>query len=161
MNLSEEDREFLGGIAVFGGLMGQAMEHVAERMRVRDVEAGELLMREAEPGHEMFVVRKGAVEVFKTAGAGEMRLALLKPGACFGEMALIDIQPRSAGVRTLEKSTIWSLDHADLASLWKADGQAFTLVVMNIAREISRRLRRADRLLAAIHRFVAGLDVEG
>jgi hypothetical protein len=55
---------------------------------------------------------------------------------------------------------VWTLEHADLASLWKSDGQAFTLLVMNIAREISRRLRRADLLLASIHRFVAGLDLE-
>ena len=160
MNLTVDDREFLSGIAVFGGLMGSALEHVADRMREREVPAGEILMREAEPGHEMFVVRKGAVEVFKSAGIGEMRLALLRPGACFGEMALIDIQPRSAGVRATEAATVWTLDHADLASLWKTDGQAFTLLVMNISREISRRLRRADLLLASIHRFVAGLDLE-
>lgn len=160
MNLTADDREFLSGIAVFGGLMGTALEHVADRMRERQVPAGEILMREAEPGHEMFVVRTGAVEVFKSAGPSEMRLALLRPGACFGEMALIDIQPRSAGVRAVEPATVWTLDHADLASLWKTDGQAFTLLVMNIAREISRRLRRADLLLASIHRFVAGLDLE-
>ena len=161
MNLTPADREFLSGIAVFGGLMGDPLAHVADRMRTREVPAGEILVREAEPGHEMFVVRAGAVEVFKSAGHGEMRLALLRAGACFGEMALIDIQPRSAGVRAVEPATIWLLDHADLASLWKADGEAFTLLVMNIAREISRRLRRADILLASIHRFVAGLDVDG
>jgi CRP/FNR family cyclic AMP-dependent transcriptional regulator len=161
MKLEPTDRSFLSGIAIFGGLLGDALEHVADRMLRRDVAAGEVLVREGEPGHEMFVVRTGAVEVFKRAGAADMRLALLRQGACFGEMALIDIQPRSAGVRTTESSTILSLSHADLASLWKADAEAFTLVVMNIAREISRRLRKADLLLASIHRFVAGLDVEG
>ena len=61
----------------------------------------------------------------------------------------------------IEPSVIWSLSHADLAALWKSDPQSFTMIVMNIAREISRRLRRADRLIASVHRVVAGLEPEG
>jgi len=158
---SEENLAFLQGIAIFGGLIGDALERVASRLTERRVTAGEVVFREGEPGREMCVVRAGTVEVYSTTGAVETRLALLHAGACFGEMSLIDIQPRSAAVRASEPSTIWSLTHADLAALWKSDPQSFTMIVMNIAREISRRLRRADRLIATVHRVVAGLEPEG
>ncbi|HJZ83919.1 MAG TPA: cyclic nucleotide-binding domain-containing protein [Polyangia bacterium] len=161
MTLANDDLAFLQGIAIFGGLIGDALERVASRLQHREVAAGQLLVTEGEPGREMFVIRAGAVEVFKALGPVETRLALLRAGACFGEMALIDIQPRSAGVRAVEPSTVWSLAHADLSALWKSDPQSFTMIVMNIAREISRRLRRADRLIASIHRVVAGLEPEG
>jgi CRP-like cAMP-binding protein len=160
--ISVEDRTFLQGIAVFGGLDDHAVDSVAARMTRREVGSGDVLVQEGEPGREMFVIRQGAVEVFKRAGStAELRLALLRTGACFGEMALIDVQPRSAGVRAVEPSQLWSLANADLSALWKSDRDAFTMVVLNIAREISRRLRRADVLLASIHRIVAGVDAEG
>jgi CRP-like cAMP-binding protein len=162
MTLLVDDREFLQGIPIFGGLSEGAMDHVAQRLVRRDVGPGEVVVTEGEPGRDMFVVRAGLVEVFKSSmPAVDLRLALLRTGACFGEMALIDIQPRSAGVRAIERSTIWSFGNAALHELWKSDPAAFTMVVMNIAREISRRLRRADLLLASIHRVVAGLDGEG
>ncbi len=156
--MNAEDLTFLQGMAVFGGLDEDTLERVVARMHRRDVACDEILVKEGEPGREMFVVRQGAVEVFKSTGAAEIRLAVLKTGACFGEMALIDIQPRSAGVRALEPGQVWSLANADLHALWRTDPQAFTFVIMNIAREISRRLRKADGLLATIHRVVAGLE---
>src|SRR5262249_38622160 len=159
--LSAADIEFLGGIPVFGGLAGSALAHVTDHLAAREVDRGTVLVREGEPANEMFVVRAGAVEVVKNIGDGcETRLAGLRAGACFGEMSLIDIQPRSAGVRALEHSIVWSLSHAAVAGLWSSDPQSYTLVVMNVAREISRRLRRADALLASIHRVVAGFDNE-
>jgi CRP-like cAMP-binding protein len=119
------------------------------------------LVTQGEPGREMFVVESGAVEVFAAvAPAVETRLALLRTGACFGEMALIDIQPRSAGVRAVEDSAILSLSHADLHALWRNDSKTFTMIVMNLAREISRRLRRANQLLVSVYRLVAGLEAQ-
>src|SRR5262249_11749529 len=121
MTPSADDLAFLQTIPIFGGLAGPALERVAVTLVDRRVGAGERLVREGEPGREMFVVRAGVVEVFKCVGPIETRLALLHPGACFGEMALIDIQPRSADVRAAEDAVIWSLRHADLAALWKND----------------------------------------
>ena len=65
-----------------------------------------------------------------------------------------------AGVRAVEPSALLTLSHTALASLWRQHPNAYTMVVMNIAREISRRLRHADRLIASIHRVVTGLDLD-
>jgi CRP-like cAMP-binding protein len=63
-------------------------------------------------------------------------------------MSLIDIQPRSAAVRSVGPATLVTLAHGDLATLHREDAESYTMLVMNIAREISRRLRRVDGLLA-------------
>jgi CRP-like cAMP-binding protein len=98
----------------------------------------------------MFVVFRGRVEVLRRSsrGAGETCLARLGPGSCFGEMSVIDIQPRSATVRTVEASELLVLTNLEFYTLYQKDREAYTLLVMNICREISRRLRRADGIIA-------------
>ena len=62
-------------------------------------------------------------------------------------MSLIDIQPRSATVRALRPSVLYVLDQAAIARLYHTDPEVYLMLVLNIAREISRRLRRADQVL--------------
>ena len=69
-------------------------------------------------------------------------------GDTFGEMELIDIQPCAATVRATEDSVVLTLSNTDFHKISKMDLKSFTLIVMNLAREISRRLRRMDALLA-------------
>jgi CRP-like cAMP-binding protein len=112
------------------------------------MEVGAELMKEGELAHGMFVVRDGELEVCKRGRNGhEFCLATLKPGDCVGEMALVDIQPRSASARALTPVTMYVIDQSEIAKLADKDPTAYALLVLNIAREISRRLRVADQVL--------------
>jgi CRP-like cAMP-binding protein len=114
-----------------------------------DYDGPTTIFNEGEPAKEMVVVLRGELEVRKRGKeGGDARIATLRPGDVAGEMSLIDIQPRSAGVRALGPAALVVLTHADLATLYREDSKAYTIFVMNIAREISRRLRRVDELLA-------------
>jgi CRP-like cAMP-binding protein len=74
---------------------------------------------------------------------------MLGPGDWFGEMAILGIQPRSASVRALAPSLLLSMGTEQVDRLlYRADLKDYALLVMNIARELSRRLRVADRLIA-------------
>jgi CRP-like cAMP-binding protein len=98
----------------------------------------------------MFVVREGELEIFKHgSGGAEHKLAILAPGDCVGEMSLIDIQPRSATARARSAATLYVLDLSEIAKLYRSDVEAYALLVLNISREISRRLRCADELLVS------------
>jgi CRP-like cAMP-binding protein len=104
---------------------------------------------------EMFVVVAGELEVTKRALDGStVRVAMLGPGDWFGEMAILDVQPRSASVRALAPSILLSMsaDQVDKL-LYRVALKDYSLLVMNIARELSRRLRVADGILAQF--FVA------
>jgi len=154
---SEIDRAFLSRIPIFAGLPDRVMDVIAGKLRVVQVVAGAQLLREGEHARSMFVVREGELQILKEGKGGtEYRLAVLKTGDCVGEMSLIDIQPRSATARAIAGATLCVIDQQQIANLYQTDLEVYTLLVLNIAREISRRLRRADQVLVD-----AGLAVQG
>src|SRR6476661_2725704 len=146
---TEVDRAFLGRIPIFAGLPERVLGLITDTMRVVHVVPGAQLLREGEHARSMFVVREGELQILKRGKGGtEYKLAVLKTGDCVGEMALIDIQPRSATARAVGAATLYVLDLAEIGKLYKDDVEAYALLVLNISREISRRLRVADDVLA-------------
>ncbi len=144
--------EFIQRIPIFGGLEEEELAKVAGYLRRRVYSAGEIIVREGEQAKELFIVHRGQVEIYKERGreSTEARIALLGEGECFGEMSLIDIMPRSASVRALSDTEAMSLSYVDFHALCVWRIETYTLLVMNIAREISRRLRLADSILAEV-----------
>ena len=143
------DAEFLAQVPIFGGLSPQTLAELMDGAAMRRVDAGVQLISEGELAKSVFVVFEGELEICKRGTNGsEFRLAVLKRGDCVGEMSLIEIQPRSATVRTLPPALLLAIDNAGSARLYRGHPEAYLLLVLNIAREISRRLRRADQVLA-------------
>jgi CRP-like cAMP-binding protein len=137
-------------IGLFGGLDEQTLEVLATELPVRQVGVGERVVSEGDAAKEMYVVIGGELEVLKRSpGGAEVRVAMLGPGDWFGEMAIVDVQPRSATVRSLAPSTLLRVTakHVD-ELLYRRDLKAYSLLIMNIARELSRRLRVADGILS-------------
>lgn len=149
--LRSSDLDFLRQLSVFAGLSEEIVESIGQKAKRLDLESGEVLFREGEPSSEMLLVIAGQLEVVKRADVGgDAIIALLGPGDVVGEMSLIDIQPRSAEVRAREASSVVTLSHGDIATIYHQDPKSYTLLVLNIAREISLRLRRLDKLIANV-----------
>ncbi len=154
-------------IALFGGLSDAVLGHLATSLKVLRVAPGEILFREGDPGREMFVVLEGEVEVMKKSRRGrDMRVALLGPSDGFGEMSLIDVQPRSAMVRSVAPTRLLRMTSEDFDALYRHDLKSYTLIILNIARDLSRRLRTTDGILADItanvlDEYVAGGRPQG
>ena len=147
--------ELLREIGLFGGLSEDSLERLRAALPVIQAQPGETLVSEDEVSAEMFVVISGELEVVKRApDGGQVRVAMLGPSDWFGEMSVLDVQPRSASVRCLAPSLLLSMtpEHAEQL-LYRLDVKDYALFVMNIARELSRRLRVADGILAQF--FVA------
>jgi CRP-like cAMP-binding protein len=75
---------------------------------------------------------------------------VLDPGACFGEIALIGICPRTATVRAIEECSALRLSNRVLLQLYERDLEQFAMVQMNLGREVARRLSDLDDLLVEI-----------
>lgn len=143
------DASELRAIGLFGALSDEVLAHLAGSLTVSTPDAGTMVFREGESAREMYVLINGEMEVLKRSHEGvDARVALLGPGDWFGEMSILDVQPRSATVRALAPSRLLRLSASDLDALYRYDIKSYSIIVLNLARELSRRLRVADGILA-------------
>ncbi len=91
-------------VPIFAQLDADDLEELASIVEERRVEPGRDVFREGEVGDAVYLVVKGRVRVYVGADGSESTLAELGPGACIGEMAVLDASPRSASVRALERT---------------------------------------------------------
>ncbi len=147
----------LKDVGLFGGLDDETLGHLARELPTRHVESGDVVVREGDTAREMYVVIGGELEVVKQAKqGGDVRVALFGPGDWFGEMAIVDPQPRSATVRAVAPTMLLRVTGEDVDRLlYRRDVKSYALFIMNIARELSRRLRVADGLVAQFVTSVA------
>lgn len=138
-------RSFFGKVDVFSGLEGRSMDSVLRVLKEQTLPKGAVVFSEGELGRTMFVLHEGEVEIRRKNSEGAaVPIVRLGPGECFGEMALVELEPRSATVVTTKKSKVWSLTNLDLWKLFNEDQYAYVIVLQNICRLLSRRLRKAD-----------------
>lgn len=148
------DVAFLQSRALFGGVTDDGIRKIIPYLEEKSFATGDFIIREGSSGTNLYLITEGSVEVLKSRGSGDdldpmlSRIAVLKTGDTFGEMALIDIQPRSAMVRALEPVKALALSNASLYHLYQDDIHTYTMIILNLARELSRRLRLMDELLA-------------
>ena len=139
--------DLLQAMPVFGAIREDMLEVLLQHAREVVVAAGEFFFRENDEASSMFVLEAGRVAVIKSWQGRELVLHGLGAGDCFGEMALMDLFPRSASVRADEDCRAIELTATDLLHLFERDAEQFALIQMNIGREVCRRLRAADELL--------------
>ena len=139
----------LRDIGLFGALSDEVLNYLVATLPVVTFEAGDHVFREGDQAREMFVVLGGEVEVLKRAKRGsEARVALLGPGDWFGEMSILDVQTRSATVVSVAPTKLLKITSESLDALYRRDLKSYSLIVLNISRELSRRLRVADGIIA-------------
>jgi len=139
---------FFKDVPIFNSLEGRSLRSVLTRLKEEKFPAGSLVFQVGDMGRKMYVIAEGEVQVLWRSSAGKMRpMFRLGPGECFGEMSLIELQPRSATVRVTKPATLYSLTNLDLYRLFHQDNYSYVIVLQNICRILSRRLRTADSRL--------------
>lgn len=142
---------FLEGIPLFGGLAPASVARLAVKLDPQRFTTGQVVCGEGEHGRAMYVVLEGEVLVSRRGPSGErVRLVRLGVGECFGEMTLVDPQPRSATVTAARPSILLALSCKDLYQLYSEDLQGYVMVLQNLCRELSRRLRRSNERLVEL-----------
>ncbi len=139
--------ELLQRMPVFGALSERALHLLVAKSRRLEVAAGEFFFREGDAALSMYVIEFGTAVVVRPWLGREVELNRFGPGDCFGEMALMDLHPRSASVRALVPCAAIEFGHDEMLHLHDTDLEQFALLQMNLGRELSRRLRATDELL--------------
>lgn len=110
--------EFLAGTALFSGMSGLELKAVSEFLKRRDFARGAVVFREGERGEELFIVFSGRVGSFVTQSDGtRRRIYEFGPGRFFGEMAIVEGEPRSATCWAEEDTTLLVLEGIDFYRL--------------------------------------------
>jgi CRP/FNR family transcriptional regulator, cyclic AMP receptor protein len=142
----------LQAMPIFGALRDDALAVLLEDAASAARDAGAFYFREGDEASCMYVIEAGVVEVRKCWRGHDRPLQRLHGGDCFGEMALMDLFPRSASVCALEPSRAIEITPAALQRLAERDLEQFALLQMNLGREVCRRLRATDELLFRMRR---------
>lgn len=149
--MAESTRSLLSTIHIFAGLDEEVMDSLAEVCKECNAEPGEIIVKQNDVANQMFVIAKGEVEIIKHLGsAEEIVLARMGSGEFFGEMCIIECMPRAATVRARQLTALYSLRNTDLLRLFRRWPDQYAILVLNISRDLCRRLRALDELLCTL-----------
>jgi|CXWL01.1.fsa_nt_gi CRP-like cAMP-binding protein/cytochrome c-type biogenesis protein CcmH/NrfG len=128
------------------GLSGKELVTLATFSREKRFPSGTYLFQEGDEGAEMYVILEGKALISKyIKGGGEEALAILERGDFFGEMSLIDGQPRSADARAYNGPlTVLALDQATIREVLALDPHASLEFLRLLCRLVAKRLREID-----------------
>ena len=129
--------------SLFGGLLPEEIERIRPHLEERHFEAGEDIVREGRPNDRVYFILDGRVAITK---AGVL-IVEMGEGDTFGEMELLDVMPSAASVTALLPTAVATISNRALHEIYQTNVRTFALIVMNLARELSRHLRRMDDLL--------------
>lgn len=143
--------KLLQQMPIFGGIQTDVLEFILSLSASVSVKSDEAFFRENDTGSTFFVLESGLVAVTKLWKGQQHVLRQLEVGDCFGEMAIMDLQARSASVIAMQDSSAIEIPVSCLYQVQKKDLKQFTLIQMNMGREVSRRLRELDEELFRIN----------
>jgi len=142
----------LQGVPIFAGLDEAALNLLGERAKECHAPANEVIVREGDTGNKFYLVGKGSVRVCKSLGQpNEVELAKFGPSDFFGEMCILETLPRCASVQAIVDTTLYSLTSLPFLHLYEVMPRQYSILLLNIARDLSRRLRRVDEIFASKH----------
>ena len=101
---------------------------------------GTVLFREGEPGHEMFIIERGRVQLTRNLRGVEKILAVLPPGEFFGEMAIINQKPRSATATVIEEAHLLVLDQPTFEKMIQEN----TAIAVRLIKKLAARLEQTN-----------------
>jgi len=141
----EPNEQLIAQVPLLARLSTEDIRALAARGRTRRHEAGAVIFREGDPGDSLHTVIEGSVRIAVASAAGdEATLAMLGPGDCFGELALLDGRPRSAGAVAASPARTLVVSR-DAFVEWLRERPAAALALLET---LSLRLRETDQSLA-------------
>jgi len=127
---------------LFAGLDPEELRAVKQAAQERSFVAGQQIFKEGDEGDGIYFVAEGSVQISTAVGESERRVLIrIQPGDFFGEMAVVDNQPRSATATAEEDSQLWFVPSAEMLAMMSRCPR----IAVNLVREFSHRMREFNR----------------
>lgn len=137
----------LSRIAIWGGASDEECAKIFKRLETGAFESGEYIYRKGDHPTYIYIVKSGKIGIFVSERDTVVEKETLTTGSCFGVGALMALETQMVSAIALENSEILALSRQSLFELRHEDIHLFALLMMNIAREIARKLKTSDMLL--------------
>ena len=142
----------LCSVPIFAGLDEKALRIFLEHAEKATFPDGGVVAREGDVNHCMYLIESGSVRIVKNFNTPEtVTLGVLGPGEFFGEMCILETLPRSATGQAVGETTVVSVAAMAFYHLYQKMPAQHSILILNMARDLSRRLRRLDEVFAAKH----------
>ncbi len=138
--------DVLRRVPLFKGLQAEDLENLAQAVQPQSFPPETDIVEIGEPGHSLFLISEGTVQVVYPAKSADYELARLTEGDFFGEMAILNSMPRSATVRSVESVRVLVLEQEDFQRILRES----PTVAANILSTLSLRIRNADEQISGL-----------
>ena len=139
----------LSEIPLFEGLNNRERRRVVGALRSRIFKAGDILFHEGDPGDKLFLVKEGLVRIYtggRENGQETSVLIIGKPGDVFGELAIVDGEPRSASAKAVEDTVVYTMarDH------FNHHLEGIPRLAYNFIRQMSHKMRSSTNKMESL-----------
>ncbi len=138
--------DLLRKVPLFETLPPADLEGLASAVRLESFPPQVNIVEVGDPGHSLYLVVEGTVQVLAPGRSADFELARLSEGDFFGEMALLNSLPRSATVRSVQEVKVLVLDKADFHRILAASPEA----ALKVLETLSLRIRNADEQISGL-----------
>ena len=134
------DTSILKQYSFFDGLEQEQIDTILPLMNQEDFEAGVDIITEGKHNDRIYFILEGRVAVLKQG----IILMKLGKGDVFGELEVLDVSPVEATIKTLAATKVMTLSIDALGEIYEKNLKAYSFLLTNLARDVSRRLRYMD-----------------
>ena len=127
-------------------LLPDQLERVTRAGEIESYNPGETIVVDGSLGDALFLILSGQCAVHRN----QQTFATLGGGEFFGEMSLVEPAPRSATVTAMSATFLFRLPHDALRELISDDGKSASILLVQVVRTLSERLRRANQMLSSV-----------
>lgn len=134
-------------ISLFGAIPEAGLDTIINKSEHIILDSGEILFKEDQPSSAIYIIIEGKVKIVNNIDTEPLEIIELSTGASLGEASLLGIQPHSATALVTEKASIMVITRTLLNSLHKENLELFSLLILNMARELARRIKRYSKYI--------------
>jgi len=137
------DSTVLYRYSLFDGLEQDQINSILPLLQQETYEAGDDIISEGSQNYKIYFILEGHVAAVKNG----IILEEIGEGAFFGEMEVLDVMPSAATIKSLAKTKVMVLSINALGEIYESDLNTYSFIIMNLAKDLSRRLRRMNTML--------------
>jgi CRP-like cAMP-binding protein len=137
----------LNKISIFAGLSDPQLYTLFKLLSRVSYKANEFVFEQGEEPSYIYIVKTGKVKIVVWEEQVPLELIVFEEGHCFGEASVIGIQPHEGTAIALTDTELIVLSREALMSIYESDKELFGILILNIAREVCRRLHASDDIL--------------